>query len=167
MNNDEIETSYAKYISDDNPNTYFEAKGKFPHKNPWIQIEFYRESLVSYIEITNCKDCDGYTLPNLYVQVGDSKAEKSSIDPNNGNVGLNKDTYHECGQYISKTSSKPIAGTIVTIPCDHTSQLPGKFLTMQVVPGGHNDTRLILGEVDVYGLNSVAGNSLQILHLIL
>ena len=80
-------------------------------------------------------------------------------------MGLNKDAYHECGHYISKASSKPIAGTIVTIPCDHTSQLPGKFLTIQVVPNPNKETRLILGEVDVYGLNSVAGNRVEKLYI--
>ena len=155
---DEIVSSNPFHWIDNNPRTHFHSKGVFQHKNTWIQFEFYKEAVVRFVEIHNCKDCGGYTLPDLHVQVANKKAGKHSIDANTGKLKR----FEECGSYRASDQQKPIAGEVVTIPCTRFPlQKPGKYLYIQRVPRTNTEEKLWFGEVDIYGLNSLAGNQIS------
>ena len=170
-NSSKVVTKEMDWVNNDAA-IYYESSDKTPvpiqNKKPWIQLELYREALVSSIVIQNCKDCEGYRFPDLIIRVGNEKVVKDSID----GIGYITNN-HQCGLYIAGVgASQVIAGSIVTIACenfDETSDSPndstktskhpvtGKYVTIQAKPRNSADVRLIIGEVDVYGLSSIAG----------
>ena len=119
---------------------------------------------MSFVEIQNCKDCGGYTFPDLILRVGNERVENSSVD----HLGYIQNN-HRCGLYIPPVGpARTISGSIVTIPCINADEgvfanegqhpVPGKYISIQVKNEYvGNDQPLIIGEVDVYGLSSIAG----------